>query len=86
MLKRGHRYGLVGRNGAGKTTLMNAINNGKLEGWPDELTTHYVDSGSNIDNDWEQQNVFGHLAGEGGSKADEAKEVRGAESTLNFTS
>ena len=45
-LRRGHRYALVGQNGVGKTTLMNAINNGKLEGWPVELKTEYVDSGS----------------------------------------
>ncbi|GMH74786.1 hypothetical protein TrST_g5925 [Triparma strigata] len=61
VLKRGHRYGLVGRNGAGKTTLMNAINNGKLEGWPSELKTYYVDSGSNVDNEWEEQNVLDFL-------------------------
>ena len=44
-LRRGHRYALVGQNGVGKTTLMNAIKNGKLEGWPTELRTEYVDSG-----------------------------------------
>ena len=33
----------------GKTTLVNAINNGKLEGWPTELCTKYVDSESNVD-------------------------------------
>ncbi len=61
ILKRGHRYGLVGRNGAGKTTLMTAINKGKLDGWPQHLKTFYVDSGSNVDNDWEEQNVLEHL-------------------------
>jgi len=60
-LLRGHRYGLVGQNGAGKTTLMNAINNGKLDGWPMELKTHYVDSGSNVDPVYEARNVLEDL-------------------------
>ena len=40
---------------------MNAINNGKLEGWPVELRTEYVDSGSNVDPVYEAKNVFGEL-------------------------
>ena len=61
-LLRGRRYALVGQNGVGKTTLMNAINTGKLEGWPaDELTTAYVDSGSNVDPDHEAQIVIQYI-------------------------
>lgn len=60
-LKRGHVYGLVGQNGVGKTTLMTAINNGKLEGWPIGLRTHYVDSGSNVDPLHNAKNVLTHL-------------------------
>ena len=60
-LRRGHRYALVGQNGVGKTTLMNAINNGKLEGWPAELRTEYVDSGSNVDPVYEAKIVFDEL-------------------------
>jgi elongation factor 3 len=60
-LRRGHRYGLIGQNGAGKTTLMSAINRGKLEGWPTHLTTEYVDSGSNVDMDYEKRVVMKHL-------------------------
>ena len=60
-LLRGRRYALVGQNGVGKTTLMNAINNGKLEGWPQHLKTAYVDSGSNVDPSYEAQNVMKHL-------------------------
>mmetsp|Transcript_46 Transcript_46/g.100 ORF Transcript_46/g.100 Transcript_46/m.100 type:complete len:742 (-) Transcript_46:40-2265(-) len=60
-LRRGHRYALVGQNGVGKTTLMNAINNGKLEGWPSELRTEYVDSGSNVDPVHEAKIAFDHL-------------------------
>jgi elongation factor 3 len=60
-LLRGRRYALVGGNGVGKTTLMSAINNGKLEGWPQHLKTAYVDSGSNVDPAYEQQNVMQHL-------------------------
>ena len=60
-LVRGHRYALVGQNGVGKTTLMNAINSGKLEGWPTHLKTAYVDSGSNVDPAFEAQNVMQHL-------------------------
>jgi len=60
-LVRGRRYAIVGGNGVGKTTLMNAINNGKLEGWPQHLKTAYVDSGSNVDPAYERQNVLKHL-------------------------
>ncbi|TID23846.1 hypothetical protein CANINC_003138 [Pichia inconspicua] len=44
-LVKGHRYGLCGRNGVGKSTLMRAINNGQLEGFPDqsELKTCFVE-------------------------------------------
>ncbi|KAK4686258.1 elongation factor 3, partial [Tremellales sp. Uapishka_1] len=43
-LKRGHRYGLLGRNGSGKSTLMNAIVNNQVEGFPDPsvVRTFYV--------------------------------------------
>jgi len=67
-LRRGHRYSLVGQNGAGKTTLMNAINNGKLEGWPFHLRTQYVDSGSNVDPVHEAKNVIDELLGSGRPK------------------
>lgn len=40
---------------------MNAIKNGKLDGWPSELTTAYVDSGSNIDPVFEQQLMLPYL-------------------------
>lgn len=40
---------------------MSAINNGKLEGWPQHLVTAYVDSGSNVDPAYEAQNVMEHL-------------------------
>jgi elongation factor 3 len=41
---------------------MNAINNGKLEGWPvGNLTTEYVDSGSNVDPNYEAQHVLKYL-------------------------
>ena len=67
-LRRGHRYALVGQNGAGKTTLMNAINNGKLEGWPFHLRTNYVDSGSNVDPVHEAKNVLDELQTSGKDK------------------
>lgn len=60
-LLRGRRYALVGGNGVGKTTLMSAINNGKLEGWPAHLKTAYVDSGSNVDPNYELQPIVQHL-------------------------
>jgi elongation factor 3 len=60
-LLRGRRYALVGQNGVGKTTLMNAISTGKIDGWPDELVTAYVDSGSNVDLEYENYNVLTHL-------------------------
>ena len=57
-LLRGRRYALVGQNGVGKTTLMNAINAGKLDGWPQHLKTAYVDLGSNVDRLYEAQHVY----------------------------
>ena len=81
-LRRGHRYALVGQNGVGKTTLMNAINAGKLEGWPAELTTEYVDSGSNVDPDHEAKVAFDHLVKITGKSDDEC---RGLLSQLKFT-
>lgn len=81
-LLRGHRYGLVGQNGAGKTTLMTAINNGKLEGWPQHLTTCYVDSGSNVDPVHEARHVLTYL--KECTKRDE-KDCREILETLKFT-
>jgi len=82
-LRRGHRYALVGQNGVGKTTLMNAINNGKLEGWPIDLRTEYVDSGSNVDPVHEAKIVFTHLQN-ATSKSEE--ECRAMLEQLKFTS
>mmetsp|Transcript_20747 Transcript_20747/g.29128 ORF Transcript_20747/g.29128 Transcript_20747/m.29128 type:complete len:776 (-) Transcript_20747:155-2482(-) len=81
-LRRGHRYALVGQNGAGKTTLMNAINNGKLEGWPFHLRTYYVDSGSNVDPVYEAKNVFQELVS---STKKEPEKCRSMLETLKFT-
>ncbi|KAL3801532.1 hypothetical protein HJC23_000970 [Cyclotella cryptica] len=81
-LRRGHVYALVGQNGVGKTTLMNAINNGKLEGWPADLRTEYVDSGSNVDPVHEAKNVFKHLSDSTGRSDDEC---RGILEKLKFT-
>jgi len=41
-LKRGRRYGLVGKNGVGKTTLMRNIATKAVDGLPEELRTVYV--------------------------------------------
>ena len=60
-LLRGHRYALVGKNGVGKTTLMNAIAKGKIDGWPSNLVTAYVDSGSNVDPAYEANVVLPYL-------------------------
>ena len=73
-LRRGHRYGLVGQNGVGKTTLMNAINTGKLDDWPKDVTTEYVDSGSNVDPVYEAQIVLPYLI-ESTGKKDESKAI-----------
>lgn len=60
-LLRGRRYALVGQNGVGKTTLMNAIATGKIDHWPQHLKTAYVDSGSNVDPEYEKQIVLQHI-------------------------
>jgi ATPase subunit of ABC transporter with duplicated ATPase domains len=41
-LRRGHRYGVVGRNGAGKTTLMSMIANGGVTQIPSSIKTLHV--------------------------------------------
>jgi len=81
-LRRGHRYALVGQNGVGKTTLMSAINKGKLEGWPIHLRTEYVDSGSNVDPEYEAKIVFDHLVD---STKKSAEECRALLEVLKFT-
>jgi elongation factor 3 len=81
-LRRGHVYALVGQNGVGKTTLMNAINNGKLEGWPSNLRTEYVDSGSNVDPVHEAKNVFNHLLTDTAKSEEDCKAILGE---LKFT-
>ena len=40
--ERGHRYGLVGQNGTGKTTLLNRLAAKDINGFPQELRTHYI--------------------------------------------
>lgn len=82
-LRRGHRYALVGQNGAGKTTLMNAINKGKLDGWPFHLRTEYVDSGSNVDPAYEAKIVLDHLVNTTDKSIDECKEMLAGQ--LKFT-
>jgi len=72
-LRRGHRYALVGQNGVGKTTLMTAIQNGKLEGWPVDLRTEYVDSGSNVDPVHEAKIVFTDLQKTSGKSEEDCK-------------
>lgn len=49
-MKRGRRYGLLGRNGCGKSTLMKAIANGQIEGFPTkkELRTAYVEAAIDV--------------------------------------
>jgi elongation factor 3 len=42
-VKIGRKYGLVGPNGAGKSTLMKSIAGGNLQGFPENLTTVYVE-------------------------------------------
>lgn len=74
-LVRGHRYALVGQNGVGKTTLMNAIVNNKIDGWPQELKTSYVDSGSNVDPNFEALNVMDHIMESTGKSEGECKEM-----------
>eukprot|EP00668_Euglena_longa_P003939 GGOE01004618.1.p1 GENE.GGOE01004618.1~~GGOE01004618.1.p1 ORF type:complete len:1011 (-),score=290.10 GGOE01004618.1:513-3407(-) len=50
-LKRGRKYGLVGKNGVGKTTLMRNIASKSVEGLPEDLRTVYVQSNIDVDED-----------------------------------
>ena len=70
-LLRGRRYALVGQNGVGKTTLMNAITTGKIDNWPQHLKTAYVDSGSNVDPEYEKQIVITHIIESTGKSKEE---------------
>lgn len=68
---------------------MNAINTGKLEGWPQHLKTAYVDSGSNVDPAYEAQDVIQHLLDDT-KKSREAciaklKEIEFTDSMINGT-
>lgn len=54
---------------------MNAINNGKLEGWPENLQTEYVDSGSNVDPVHEAKNVFQHLMNDTGRSEQDCRSI-----------
>jgi elongation factor 3 len=54
---------------------MNAINNGKLEGWPSTLQTEYVDSGSNVDPIHEAKNVFTHLVTDTARSEEDCKAI-----------
>jgi elongation factor 3 len=61
---------------------MNAINRGKLEGWPSDLRTHYVDSGSNVDPLYEARHVMPNLIA--ATKCSQ-ETCTGLLSTLKFT-
>lgn len=52
---------------------MNAIKNGKIDGWPHELKTVYVDSGSNVDPIYEAQIVLPHMVEATGRSEDECR-------------
>lgn len=82
-LLRGRIYALVGQNGVGKTTLMNAINNGKIDGWPTNLRTEYVDSGSNVDPVYLQQNVLQFILNDTNASKDDV--VLKLKNELDFT-
>jgi elongation factor 3 len=49
---------------------MTAIQNGKLEGWPNHLQTEYVDSGSNVDPVHEARHVLKFLLETTGKSAE----------------
>jgi elongation factor 3 len=69
---------------------MNAIVNKKIEGWPQHLKMAYVDSGSNVDPEYEKQIVLDHIASSTSVKTrDECiaklKELDFTESMMNGT-
>ena len=74
-INKGEFISIMGPSGSGKTTLMNAINNGKLEGWPSDLRTEYVDSGSNVDPVHEAKIVFTHLLNATNKTEEECKAI-----------
>jgi len=83
-LKRGHRYGLLGRNGSGKSTLMNAIQNGQVEGFPspDEVRTFYVQH--DVDGDETENSIVSFVLKDERILKDEA-ECRRVLETVGFT-
>ena len=60
LLHRGKKYGLLGHNGAGKTTLMRNLDNGKIEGMPQDLVSVFVESHFD-DDDLEEMPVLEHI-------------------------
>ncbi|TIB97283.1 hypothetical protein E3Q18_02668 [Wallemia mellicola] len=83
-LKRGHRYGLLGRNGTGKSTLMRAIVNGQVEGFPspDEVRTFYVEH--DIDGSEEDTTVFQFVQSDKRIQAND-DEIRQGLATVGFS-
>lgn len=83
-LKRGHRYGLVGRNGSGKSTLMRAIQQGQVNGFPspEEVRTFYVEH--DIDGSEEDETVFQWIMNDKRIEADEV-ETKAALATVGFS-
>eukprot|EP00669_Euglena_mutabilis_P011209 TRINITY_DN5871_c0_g1_i1.p2 TRINITY_DN5871_c0_g1~~TRINITY_DN5871_c0_g1_i1.p2 ORF type:complete len:625 (-),score=338.80 TRINITY_DN5871_c0_g1_i1:675-2549(-) len=59
-LKRGRKYGLVGKNGVGKTTLMRNIASKAVEGLPAELRTVYVQSNIDVEEDMSCKQYLAH--------------------------
>ncbi|TXT13426.1 hypothetical protein VHUM_00793 [Vanrija humicola] len=82
-LKRGHRYGLLGRNGTGKSTLMNAIVANQVEGFPDpsQVRTFYVQH--DIDGSEESISIIDWVLADKRLLADE-KEIRDTLESVGF--
>lgn len=60
-LKRGHRYGLIGKNDCGKTSLMRAIANNQIEGFPDPSTVRTIFVETDVQGDLSELTVLDYL-------------------------
>ena len=83
-LKKGRKYGLIGVNGCGKSTLMKSIANRTLSGFPEELSSVYVEH--DIQGYMGEKTAVEFIMSDSQLQHIEEKNVRTALADVGFTS